>query len=35
MTVTRINPPSLYNSLNFGFSHATLQDGGKTLHLAG
>ncbi len=35
MTVTRINPASLYNSLNFGFSHATLQDGGKTVHLAG
>ena len=35
MALTRINPSSLYNALNFGFSHATLQDGGKTLHLAG
>ncbi|WBX84153.1 RidA family protein [Sphingosinicella microcystinivorans] len=31
----RINPASLYDSLAFGFSHATLQDGGRTLHLAG
>ncbi len=35
MTISRINPESLYNSLDYGFSHATLQDGGKTLHLAG
>jgi enamine deaminase RidA (YjgF/YER057c/UK114 family) len=35
MTLSRINPASLYDSLKFGFSHATLQDGGKTLHLAG
>ncbi|MBT0670741.1 RidA family protein [Novosphingobium profundi] len=35
MTTTRINPSELYDSLAFGFSHATLQDGGKTLHLAG
>lgn len=35
MTIERINPPELYNSLQFGFSHATLQKGGKTLHLAG
>ncbi len=35
MALTRINPEGLYNSLNFGFSHATLQDGGRTLHLAG
>lgn len=33
--ITRINPEGLYNALGFGFSHATLQDGGKTLHLAG
>lgn len=35
MSVERINPPELYDSVRFGFSHATLQTGGKTLHLAG
>jgi enamine deaminase RidA (YjgF/YER057c/UK114 family) len=35
MSIERINPPELYDSLRFGFSHATLQDAGKTLHLAG
>jgi enamine deaminase RidA (YjgF/YER057c/UK114 family) len=35
MTVQRINPPELYDSLRFGFSHASLQEGGKSLHLAG
>jgi enamine deaminase RidA (YjgF/YER057c/UK114 family) len=35
MTIERINPTQLYDSLKFGFSHATLQKGGKTLHLAG
>lgn len=35
MTVTRINPPALYDSVGYGFSHATLQEGGRTLHLAG
>ncbi len=35
MTNTKINPASLYNSLAFGFSHAALQEGGRTLHLAG
>lgn len=35
MSIKRINPPELYDSLQFGFSHATLQEGGKTLHLAG
>jgi enamine deaminase RidA (YjgF/YER057c/UK114 family) len=35
MTIERINPKQLYDSLKFGFSHATLQKGGKTLHLAG
>jgi len=33
--IKRINPKSLYDSLPFGFSHATLQEGGKTVHLAG
>lgn len=35
MPVTRINPPSLYNAVGYGFSHASLQEGGRTLHLAG
>ena len=35
MTNSKINPEGLYDSLAFGFSHAALQDGGKTLHLAG
>lgn len=30
-----VNPPELYNSVPFGFSHAVLQTGGRTLHLAG
>ncbi len=32
---TRINPETLYDALGYGFSHATVQDGGKTIHLAG
>ena len=35
MPNTRLNPPSLYESTGFGFSHATVQDGGRTIHLAG
>lgn len=35
MSVTKINPPELYASVPFGFSHAALQEGGRTLHLAG
>ena len=35
MPVTRINPPSLFDALRYGFSHASLQEGGRTLHLAG
>ena len=31
----RINPASLYDSVGYGFSHATLSEGGRTLHLAG
>lgn len=30
-----VNPPNLYNSVQYGFSHAALQHGGRTLHLAG
>ena len=35
MPVTRVNPTELYDAVAYGFSHASLQDGGKTLHLAG
>lgn len=35
MTNRLINPASLYDSVRYGFSHAALQDGGRTLHLAG
>jgi enamine deaminase RidA (YjgF/YER057c/UK114 family) len=35
MKITRINPTTLYNSVQYGFSHATLQENGRTLHLAG
>ena len=35
MSIKRINPPQLYDSVRFGFSHATLQQSGATLHLAG
>jgi enamine deaminase RidA (YjgF/YER057c/UK114 family) len=35
MPNTRLNPSSLYESTGFGFSHATVQDGGRTIHLAG
>ena len=35
MTIERVNPTQLYDSVQYGFSHATLQKGGKTLHLAG
>lgn len=30
-----INPESMYDSVRYGFSHAVLQEGGRTLHLAG
>jgi enamine deaminase RidA (YjgF/YER057c/UK114 family) len=35
MPIERINPANLYDSVQYGFSHATLQTGGRTLHLAG
>ena len=35
MRAERVNPQSLYNSVQFGFSHAVRQKGGDTLHLAG
>ena len=30
-----INPETMYQTVPFGFSHAVLQNGGRTLHLAG
>lgn len=35
MSNQRINPPGLYDSLQYAFSHAALQTGARTLHLAG
>lgn len=35
MPNSKINPAALYDALGYGFSHAALQDGGRTLHLAG
>ena len=35
MPNSKINPAGLYNAVGYGFSHAALQDGGRTLHLAG
>ncbi|WP_448663939.1 RidA family protein [Sphingomonas sp. CJ20] len=35
MPNTKINPSTLYDAVGYGFSHAALQEGGKTLHLAG
>ena len=35
MSNERINPPGIYDALAFGFSHAALQTGTRTLHLAG
>lgn len=35
MPNSKINPAGLYDAVGYGFSHAALQDGGRTLHLAG
>jgi enamine deaminase RidA (YjgF/YER057c/UK114 family) len=35
MTRTAINPDSMYNSVQFGFSHAVESEGSRLLHLAG
>lgn len=32
---TRINPDGMYNSVQYGFSHAAVSEPGKLLHLAG
>lgn len=35
MRAERLNPPGLYDSVRYGFSHAARQRGGSVLHLAG
>lgn len=35
MTNRKINPEGLYDAVGYGFSHAALQENGRTLHLAG
>lgn len=35
MNVQQINPENLYNSLNFGFSHATISREGGLMHMSG
>ncbi len=35
MTNSKINPAGLYDAVGYGFSHAALQESGRTLHLAG
>lgn len=31
----RLNPPELYNALEYGFSHACVSEGGRMIHCAG
>jgi enamine deaminase RidA (YjgF/YER057c/UK114 family) len=33
--IEHINPETLYDAIGYGFSHASLQNGGRTIHLAG
>lgn len=33
--MTRVNPETMYDSLSYGFSHASISEGGRMLHLAG
>jgi enamine deaminase RidA (YjgF/YER057c/UK114 family) len=35
MPAERVNPPGLYTSVEFGFSHAVVSTGTKTVHCAG
>lgn len=35
MRAEKVNPPELYDSVGYGFSHAARQKGGSVLHLAG
>jgi len=35
MTNTKINPAGMYDAVGYGFSHAAIHSGGRTVHLAG
>lgn len=35
MAAERLNPPGLYDPVQYGFSHASVTEGGRTVHLAG
>lgn len=35
MSAERLNPPDLYTSVEYGFSHAVVSKGAKTIHCAG
>jgi enamine deaminase RidA (YjgF/YER057c/UK114 family) len=35
MPTSRINPPDLYTAVEYGFSHAVVSTGGRTVHCAG
>ena len=35
MAVERINPSDMYDSVSYGFSHASVSEPGRLLHLAG
>ncbi len=35
MTNQKINPPEMYNSLQYAFSHAVVAESGRQVHLAG
>lgn len=35
MSARRINPPDMFDSLQYGFSHATIAEAGRLIHCAG
>lgn len=35
MSNQKINPPQMHNSVQYGFSHAVIAEGGRQIHLAG
>lgn len=35
MAAERLNPAGLYDPVRYGFSHASITEGGRTIHLAG
>ncbi|MGY6534878.1 MAG: RidA family protein [Pararhodobacter sp.] len=35
MTAERLNPPDLYTAVEYGFSHAVVSSGTKTIHCSG